>query len=334
MTLRLHYNENTAGCSDAVVRALAGLTAQDIATYYDDGPAAADIAGWFGVPNEFVLPVNGLDEGILLMAQLAAFESRSRYEAVIVEPAFEMYAAVVATTGGKVARVPPAPDFLVDPARVLDASGDPSVIFLCDPNNPTGLGLRAGDVERIADARPRALIFLDEAYADFSGRTIISPSLAARPNIIVGRTFAKAHGLAGLRIGALVGAPETIGRLRRVALPYRINVAAAVAIRAALQDRSHLERAVDDAGVSRDLLTAACNRLGLTTWPSEANFCLVRVGEGAAGFEAFAEARSVRVRDRSGLPGCDGCVRITAGPPDGTRRIISILEEWHAAERR
>jgi histidinol-phosphate aminotransferase len=332
MTLRLHYNENTAGCSEAVVRALSSLTAHDVATYQGDASTTAEIGRWLGVPDEFVLPVNGLDEGILLTAQLAALGSGSRYEAVIVEPAFEMYAEVVTTTGGRVVRVLPAADFSFDPARVLPAAGNASVLFLCDPNNPTGLGLAAGDVARIADALPRALIFVDEAYADFSGRTLINGSLVTRPNIIIGRTFAKAHGLAGLRIGALVGAPETIRRLRRLALPYRINVAAAVALRAALQDRSHFSQTIADAKASRDLLGDACERLGFTTWPSEANFCLVRVGKNAAAFAAFAEDRGVRVRDRSALPGCEGCVRITAGPPAGTQRIISILEEWHATQ--
>ena len=335
MTLRLHYNENTGGCSEAVVRALSGLSANDIATYQDDGRTTADIGRWFGVPGEWVLPVNGLDEGIFLTAQLAAFESSSNYKAVIVEPAFEMYADVVSTTGGAIVRVLPTADFVFDPARVLAAASDDTrVLFLCDPNNPTGLGLAAGDITRIADRLPGTLIFVDEAYADFSGRTLISASLAARPNVVVGRTFAKAHGLAGLRIGALVAAPETISRLRRLALPYRINIAAAVALRAALGDRSHWAQTIADAKASRALLGAACERLGFATWPSEANFCLVGIGDGCVEFAAFAEQRGVRVRDRSTLPGCDGCARITTGPVAHTERAISILEEWHATKSR
>lgn len=335
MTLRLHYNENTAGCSPAVVNALSALTALDIATYEDDVETTSDIARWFGVSSDCVLPVNGLDEGILLAAQLAAFESRSPYSAVIVEPAFEMYAGVVATTGGQCVRVMPADAFAFDRSAVLAAAGDNTrLVFLCDPNNPTGRGIDAGDIAAIADQLPGAFVFVDEAYADFSGRTLINASLEARPNIIVGRTFAKAHGLAGLRIGALVGAPGTIARLRRLALPYRINVAAAVALRAALGDVAHLRQAIADAAASRTRLASACERLGLKTWPSEANFLLVKVGDRAAECAAWLESRGVRVRDRSALPGCSGCLRITTGPAAHTATAISLLEEWHANQSR
>jgi histidinol-phosphate aminotransferase len=335
MTLRLHYNENTAGCSDAVVRALASLTPDDIATYKDDGDAAADTAAWFGVPSSWVLPVNGLDEGSLLAAQLAALDSRAQYDALIAEPAFEMYADVAATTGGEIVRLPPGADFGFDADRLLAVRTERTrIVFLCDPNNPTGLGISRADIERVADAMPRALIFVDEAYADFSGRTMIGAALAARPNVVVGRTFAKAHGLAGLRIGALVAAPETIGRLRRLALPYRVNVAAAAGLRAALGDRAHLERAVAASAASRQLLSEACARLGFITWPSEANFQLVRIGGKAGAFSEWMESRGVRVRDRSSLAGCAGCVRITAGPVEHTRMAVSLMEEWHAAQCR
>jgi len=335
MTLRLHYNENTAGCSPAVVEALSALTIHDIATYMSDEQTAADIGDSFGVPADWVLPVNGLDEGILLAAQLAAFETRSQFDAVIVEPAFEMYADVVATCGGDVVRVPPAAGFSFDVARVLAATSTRTrLVFLCDPNNPTGLGISRADVGAIAAALPTAMIFVDEAYADFSGRTLIDGWLAERPNILVGRTFAKAHGLAGLRIGALVAAPETIARLRRLALPYRINIAAAVSLRAALGDRAHLARTIAESTESRRLLTAACARLGFTTWPSEANFLLVRVGDRAAACATFLDGRGVRVRDRSSLPGCDGCLRITTGPVAHTQLAISRLEVWNASQSR
>lgn len=335
MTLRLHYNENTAGCSHDVLRALSALTVHDIATYEDDGRTVANIARWFRVQDDSVLPVNGLDEGILLAAQLAALESRFDYDAVIVEPAFEMYADVVTTTGGRIVRVPPAPGFTFDPTRVLAAATERTrIVFLCDPNNPTGLGIARPDIETIADALPAAVVFVDEAYADFSGRTLIDGTLEARPNIVIGRTFAKAHGLAGLRIGALIGAPTTIARLRGLALPYRINVAASVALRAALADRRHLSQSVNEAAESRRLLRDACGALGLKTWDSEANFVLIGVGDRASEFAQWMESREVRVRNRSSLPGCSGCVRITAGPVKHTQLAISLMEEWHATQRR
>ncbi|TAK19333.1 MAG: aminotransferase class I/II-fold pyridoxal phosphate-dependent enzyme, partial [Acidobacteria bacterium] len=235
MTLRLHYNENTAGCSPAVIHALRELTPMDLATYEDDGRWTTDVGRLLGIPASSLLLTNGLDEGILLAAQLASLESRMHFEAIVVEPAFEMYADVVRTTGGDVVRVMPGPDFAFDPARVLERATDRTrLVFLCDPNNPTGRGIARADIDAIAGALPNAIVFVDEAYADFSGRTLIGTDLANRPNVVVGRTFAKAHGLAALRVGALVASAAMIERLRGLALPYRINLAAAVALRAAL----------------------------------------------------------------------------------------------------
>lgn len=335
MTLRLHYNENTGGCSPAVLTALAGLTATEIAEYRDDGQARAEIARFLGVPETWVLPVNGLDEGLMLAAQSVSLASRTDYDGLIAEPAFEEYAACIAATGGRAVRVPPTKDFVFDVAHLTrSATPKTKVVYLCDPNNPTGRGLAPGDIDGVADALPSATIVVDEAYADFSGRTFIGPALERRPNVIVGRTFAKGHGLAGLRIGALVAGPETIRSIKRLALPYRVNLAASVAIAAALADREHLRRTIADAAASRARLAEACARLGFATWPSEANFLLVRVGERAAACAAWMEAHGVRVRDRSNLPGCDGCLRITTGPVPHTERAIALLEEWHATESR
>jgi len=333
--LRLHFNENTAGCSPAVIRALAALDVTEISHYETDVATTAAIAGWFGVDPSWVLPANGLDEGILLASQLALVDTRADYEGIIVEPAFEEYAAAVTAMCGDVVRVMPAPEFAFDPQRVLaHATTRTRVVYLCDPNNPTGLGLARSDVETLADALPNAAIFVDEAYADFSGRTLIGPGLVDRPNLIVGRTFAKGHGLAALRIGALIAAPATIARVRKLALPFRINIAAAVGLRAAFADRAHLDQTVADARASKAMLTEMCGRLGLATWPSAANFQLIRVGAGAADCVAWMEGRGVRIRDRSRLPGCEGCVRITAGPAAHTGRAIELFEEWYALGNR
>lgn len=335
MTLRLHYNEHTGGCSPGVLEALAGLTARQIAEYEDDSRVKTATARWFGVPESWVLPVNGLDEGLFLAAQSAALASRMNYDGLIVEPAFEEYAACITATGGNVVRLAPADDFAFDADRVVRAATPgTSLVYLCDPNNPTGRGLATGDIDAVADALPHATIVVDEAYADFSGRTFIDAGLERRPNIVVGRTFAKAHGLAGLRIGALVAAPETIRKIARLCLPYRINVAASAALVAALADREHLARTIAEAAASRALLAEACARLGLTTWPSEANFLLVRVGAGADRCVAWFEAHGVRIRNRSTLPGCAGCVRITTGPVEHTQTAIQLLEAWHATDCR
>ena len=121
-------------------------------------------------------------------------------------------------------------------------------------------------------------MFVDEAYAEFAGVSFI-PELGAFPNVIVGRTFSKAFGLAGLRIGCIVGAPETVDPIRRAVPVYSVNIAAIAAIQAALQDLDHLNRYVKEVAESKALLYAACDRLGLRYWPSRSNFVLVCAGD-------------------------------------------------------
>ncbi len=341
--LRLHLNEHTGGCSPAVVSALARLSAVDFATYPDYTAVSRDVAAYFGVPDDWVLLTNGLDEGIDLVARaaLGAPSSGRRArggaarrpagppEAVIVEPAFELYAWSVEAVGGRAVTVPPRPDFSFPLDRVLAAVGRRTrLVFLCTPNNPTGQVIPAAEIRAVAEAAPHALVFVDEAYAEFAGRSLVGPhGLDAPPNVVVGRTFAKAFGLAGLRAGALVAPPAILDRVRRFALPYPLNVCACAALHAALQDREYLDRTVAEVGASKALVYDACERLGLPYWPSAANFVLVRVGDRAAEVVGRLAQRGVLVRDRSRDPGCAGCIRITAGPLAHTRAAIAALEE-------
>src|SRR5690606_16996679 len=139
-----------------------------------------------------------------------------------------------------VVRVPPQADFRF-PVEATMAAITPRtrVVYVTSPNNPTGVRIANADLRAVARALPpEALLFVDEAYHDFCGDTLI-PDLGSVPNAVVGRTFAKAHGLAALRAGALVGVQETIAALRPVIPPYSLNVAAAAALRAALGDTAH-----------------------------------------------------------------------------------------------
>jgi histidinol-phosphate aminotransferase len=177
-----------------------------------------------------------------------------------------------------------------------------------------------------------AVVFVDEAYADFAGATFV-PELPAFPNVIVGRTFAKAHGLAGLRIGALIGVPDTLVPIRRAIGVYSVNVAAVVALQAALQDSAHVRDSLRQAQESKTLVYAVCDRLGLKYWKSDANFVLVHTGGRTDRLVDAAAARGVYLRDRGSEPGCAGCIRITAGIVAHTRRGLAVLEEVLCAAR-
>jgi histidinol-phosphate aminotransferase len=329
--LRLHLNENTSGCAPAVIDALRSITCEQAAFYPDYSAAVSACARFLHVDEQQVALTNGLDEGILVasVAALRGSAEDAPFEAIIIVPAFDMYAAYADAAGGRVVEIPLGDDFEFPLERVLNAINRRTrIVYVTNPNNPSGLGVPRAAILAIADAAPQALILLDEAYADFSGTTlIVDAALATRPNVLIGRTFSKAHGLAALRVGAIVGTGEILSRVRRVIPPYSLNVAAAVALPAALADRRHYEDYLRQVDESKRLLYVAFDRLQVKYWRSEANFVLARFGDRASRVVGELRKRDVHVRDRSGDTGCEGCVRITAGVVDHTRQCIDAIED-------
>jgi histidinol-phosphate aminotransferase len=329
--LRLHLNENTAGCSPAVLEALGRLTRVDLAAYPDYDAAVAAAATRLRVAPDSLLLTNGLDEGILAAAMVAlrGCSPATPMEAIVVVPAFDMYASCTDAVGGTVVEVPLGPGFTFPLDALLGAISDRTrLVWLTNPNNPTGRSIPSDAVLRIAGAAPKALIFLDEAYVDFGGVTLIGdPAFQQLPHLVVGRTFAKAYGLAGLRAGAVVGDAKTIGSLRRVVPPYSLNACAAAALPVAFADTVYYDWYVEQVALSKTILYREFERLGITHWKSDANFVLARFPGRGGDIAAALAARGVHVRVRSHDRGCADCLRITAGVVDHTRALLTALEE-------
>jgi histidinol-phosphate aminotransferase len=330
--LRLHRNENTGGCSQAVIDAIRQISAEDVACYPDYAVLVRECAAYLRVSEPQLILTNGLDEGLLALT-VSAFRvmqgAHGLPEAIVPTPAFEMYSVFVKAAGGRMVPVPPRPNFEFQLKEVCSAVSDRTrIIFLTNPNNPTGQLIPRDAIREIARcAPPEVTIVLDEAYYDFCGETFLA-ELSAHPNVVIGRTFAKAHGLAGLRAGCLIGDPARLEPVRDVVPPYSISVFAATGWRAALRDREYLDWYRAQVSESRDLLYAVCDRLRLPYWKSAGNFVLInvdRAGEPADIVRAFAD-RGVLVRDRSRDPGCAGCIRITAGLVRHTEIAVEALE--------
>jgi histidinol-phosphate aminotransferase len=328
--LRLHLNENTAGCSPRVLDAMRAVTASQAASYPDYGATIRACARWLGVGEDQFLLTNGLDEGIYstAVAWLRRFEDGRQADAIVVEPAYALFAASASVAGARVIRVGPRLDFSCPLAETLEAIGpDTRVVFLASPANPSGVPVTADQVKAVA-ARlpPEAVVFLDEAYVEFAGTSFLG-ELASCPNVVLGRTFAKAYGLAAVRAGYLVGATLLIDRIRSVTLPFSVNVFALAAAQAAIDDGGYVRWYVAQVEESRRRIYAACERLGFACWKSEANFVLVRVGPRAPALVEALAARGVFVRDRSRIAGCAGCIRITAGLIEHTDACVRALED-------
>ena len=332
--LRLHLNENTGGCSAAVLDAIRRVRSADVSTYPSYREAVITCARYFNVDPDWILLTNGLDEGILMAT--VGHIARARIhdaETIVPLPAFDPYPNSTAAVGATAVHVLPDCDYAFPTNAVLSAiTPRTRLIFLNTPNNPTGQLIAGDDLARISEAAPHAIVLIDEAYIEFGGTTFLS-RLPQHVNVLVGRTFSKAYGLAGIRIGIVIGQPPALDAVRAVTLPFNVNGVALAAMDAALADTDFLPRYAAQVHESRERLYAACTRLGLMYWKSTANFVMVRVGETAPFIEALA-ARKVHVRDRSKDPTTPGCIRITAGIVEHTDAAIQALETVVAFRRR
>ena len=326
--LRLHLNENTGGCSPQVLEAIRALTPTDIAAYPDCRAAVLACADYLNVDPDWVLLTNGLDEGIFMMAIARLGRDKSPdAEAIVPVPAFEPYFAASNAVGAAIVRIPPLERFGFQLRAVLDAiSPRTRLIYLNTPNNPTGQTIDAEALRTVVEAAPHATVLVDEAYVEFAGSSFLD-DLPRYRNAIVGRTFSKAYGLAGIRIGCIVAHPDTLAAIRAVTPVLNLNVVAITAMQAALRDRSFLPRYAADVRESKRRLYEACTRLGLEYWESAANFVFVRACARAPDVVHALASRGVHVRDRSGDPITAGCVRITAGVVAHTDAAIAALQE-------
>lgn len=325
--VRLHLNENTGGCSPRVLQAIKAMQTTDVSTYPTYTDLVVACARHFGVDPDWVLLTNGLDEGLLMAA--VGHIARPRLhdaETIIPLPAFDPYPNSTAAVGATAVRVPPGPDFSFPTTAVIAAvTPRTRLVFLNTPNNPTGQLIPVADIARIAAAAPHAIVIVDEAYIEFGGESFI-PALEHHPNVLVGRTFSKAYGLAGMRVGVLIGRPPALDPVRDVTLPFNINAVAMTATLAALADDEFLPQYAAQVAESRRRLYDACHRLGLQYWESAANYVLVRVGDAVPEVVQALAARHIHVRDRSRDPHTAGCIRVTAGVLAHTAAAIEALE--------
>ncbi len=333
--LRLHLNENTSGCSPAVLDAVKQVTAHEIGVYPDYAALMSECERYLGVDASRIVLTNGLDEG-LLSAVIASFRpdpsSPGIPEGLVVAPAFEMYGIFVRAVGGRLVTVGSRDDFGFPTEELLQAvTARTRIVFLTSPNNPTGLLVPHDALRQLArDVPSRVIVVLDEAYFEFCGETFV-PELREHPNVIVGRTFAKAHGLAGLRAGCLVGDPITLEPIRNVIPPFNVSVLTAAGWLAALKDGTHLSWYQKQVEESKQLIYGLCDRLRLKYWKSQGNFVLIRVGDKAPVVVSALSAQGILIKDRSREHGCAGCIRMTAGVVEHTERALDAMERFLCA---
>ena len=326
--IRLDFNENTSGCSRAVLRALAKLTPQQYAMYPEYQKTTTRIARHFGVrPDELSLS-NGGDEAIRVFFDtfVDATSVDAKSHILICEPTFPMYRYYAEIAGTRIAtcRYDAKQKFpLKDVLQAL--RNKPRVFFLANPNNPTGTLVGPTALRAILRAAGSTAVVLDEAYAEFSGFSVI-PWIRRYPNLFVTRTFSKAAGLAALRLGAVIAKKEPLAYVRRAMSPYPVNLAALVAARAALDNRQAIRAYVKQNRRTRDLFAAELQKLGVITFPSAGNFILADFGSTGPALFQKLERNGILLRPRSKDRG-PGFVRITIGTPREMKLLLGEIRK-------
>jgi histidinol-phosphate aminotransferase len=321
--LRLDFNENTVGCSPAVLDALRDrLTGERLAVYPEYSAAREEVAPYFRVaPEQFVF-TNGTDEAIQVFLNTYVDDGQ---EVVLLKPSYAMYRFYAEVAGAKLREIafePPAMDFPLDLLAAI--TPETRAVLIANPNNPTGTGISQEALERILRKARRAAVLVDEAYYEFSGVTMLG-SLDAKPNLFVCRTFSKAFGMAGMRLGCLFSHSANIQYLHKAQSPYSVNSLAVEAARAAVADTRYIESYVTEVLAARELLSAGLEKLGIPYVRSSANFVLAYFGSRAIAIRDALRGRAILVRDRSYE--APGAVRITVGTREQTARLLASVEE-------
>ncbi len=281
-----------------------------------------ELAAHLGVPRDHIWMGAGSTELILSMA-LAVGGPSARF--VFSDPSFVMYPIAAAISGSSAVSVPSTAGLGHDlDAMAAAVTADTSLIFVCNPNNPTGTYLPIADVERFIAAAPgSALVVVDEAYFEFvtaADYDTAIPLALARDNVVVTRTFSKVFGLAGLRVGYAVGQAETLGRLRRAQVPFSVNSVAQAGAQAALACSDRLQERVSANAAARSHLEAGLGERGLDYIPSQTNFVLYRPEGDVGALHDSLLHQGVIVRPMGPF------LRITVGTQEENDRLLAALD--------
>ncbi len=323
---KLDWNESTIPPSPHVRKAVLA---------YLDGPVGLNIYPQLfstdlrlklqthvGYPADHILVTNGSDDALDLICKTylnPGDRVLSPY------PTYTHFLLFAKSRGAVIDKLHFNDPFAADMEELIAQVTDQTkIVYVVNPNNPTGQLFTNEEIEKLAQSAPHAVILVDEAYAEFAGVSAVD-LVGGYENIIVTRSFSKAYGLAGLRVGYLVTQPYTSRQLGRLYNPKSVNQLAQVAAGAVLEDMDYYRRYIDEVGESKELLARWCEHNGLDFRNTPANFVMIRVERVKDVVEALAEA-GVYVRDRSSFPQLEGCFRLNVGTVEQTSRIIRRFE--------
>jgi histidinol-phosphate aminotransferase len=321
--MRLDFNENTVGCSPAVIQALRNcLSEERLAVYPDYARVKQTLAAFFKVAPEELLLTNGTDEAIQVLINTYVDDGD---EVVVLRPSYAMYRFYAEVAGANVIEVDYQPPDVEFPVQELLKVVSPRTraLLIANPNNPTGTSIGLEEIERILKKARHAAVLIDEAYYEFFGVSAMG-LIREHPQLFVSRTFSKVYGMAAMRMGCLFSHRANIQYLHKAQSPYSVNSLAPLAAEAAVGDTAYVGSYVAEALAAREMLRTGLEKLGIRYAKSSANFILGYFGERALEVRDVLREKAILVRDRSyEIP---GGVRITVGTREQTRRLLEELE--------
>jgi len=332
--IKLSSNENPLGASPAVVRAIVGqLEAGDLELGVypwekNEEALREEIARYTGVDVSKIVIGAGID-GVMDTIAKIFFEKGD--EVIIPIPTFSLYESLVKIAGATAVYLPRNPDanYGIPALDIIAASNDKTrMIFLASPNNPTGNRITGDDVRTLAESVPKVMIAVDEAYVEFAQKSLVKV-VNDYENVLVLRTFSKAFGLAGLRVGYAVLPEWLVSIYKKVSLPFTVNNVALTAAIAALKDKEHLRKSIELVKEGRSYLIENLQEL-FRVYLSQANFVLVDVAPKTSAEVATAlERKRITVRDCSSFRGAgESLIRISVGTQEQNEKVVEALKDF------
>lgn len=281
-----------------------------------------------GIPSENIFLGNGSDEAIDILFR--AFCEPGKDSAIVCPPAYGMYEVSAAINNVDVKRINLTPEtFQLDTEKIISSiDKNVKLIFLCCPNNPTGNGIKWVDVKILLE-KFAGIVVMDEAYINFASYRSLTTELPNYPNLVILQTLSKAWGMAGLRIGMAFASSEIINVFNKIKPPYNINVVSQQLAEEALGNIEQVNAFTKEIVEEREKLFASLKEFSFIRkiYPSEANFLLIKVNDPKKLYD-YLISKQIIVRDRSKMPLCEGCLRITVGTKEENKKLLEEIKKY------
>jgi histidinol-phosphate aminotransferase len=329
--IKLDWNESTIPPSLKVKKRLIEFIENDPLNWYPDADARdlrIELSKYTSTPAEYIQVFNGSDAALEYIAR--AFIDPGD-EVIIRQPTYDNFRVYAQSCGAEVKNVICSTPFKIEEDKIISAiSRKTKIIYLVNPDNPTGIIYTKSQIKNILEKAPNAIVIVDEAYFEFYGKSAIS-LIKKYPNLIVSRSFSKAFSLAGLRCGYIISQPENIDIINKIRVGKNVNSLAQIAAIFALKDKKHMENYVKLIQKTKIETIKSLKKLGFKIHDSKANFILIKINSVNA-FLEFSRENHIFLRDRSSMPGLNNFIRITIGTPKEMKIVIDMIKKFKEME--